>query len=333
MFIVLPGIVGHSSGGGGYPPYGTWLSSVCSGPNAHDQGATDYFDVNGTMFTGMFTLWEQFADGNGGSYWTNYGNNAQDTNNPPYLACWLPQYFYFDNSSNEVGFYWEACGSSGTFNYGQSSSYGYYNGDGSSTTGGGFSSYGYSSGWVIYDSSCCQVYYDGYSGYYYSDNCGGGGGGGGCPELGTYAYSGCVSTSGNDAKGQYWSGAWAYADFYNDGYCGYYQTNEQGNANGCYYPNGYWTTYYIDAANSFDWYVYDSVSNYVASGSFTYEIYAHGDRQNGNGSGGTEMDYWSANEGQQIASGSFTDSGDLYSYNYIVTYNGSQGYNVNIYPI
>ena len=170
MLVSTPGILG---GVPSYPPAGTWLSSVCSGPDAHDQGNADYYDYNGTLFNGMFTLWEQFADGAGGSYWTNFGNNTSD-NYYPATACWYPLYFYTNNTYTQSTVYWEACGSSGDFAYGYSWGYQYWNGDGHSTTEGGSGDYGYSYGYLIYDSGCCQVYYDGSGGYYVSDNCGGG---------------------------------------------------------------------------------------------------------------------------------------------------------------
>lgn len=322
MFIDLPGIVGsRSGGGGGFPPAGTWLSSVCSGPDAHDQGAGQYTDANSTPFFGMFTLWEQFADGNGGSYWVNYGNNTSDGRNPT-TSCWLPQYFYFYNESGTSSFYWEACGSSGNFSYGSYSSYAYSDGNGSTVYGGGSSNW-YSAGYTIYDSGCCQVYYDGNSGYYYSDNCGGGGG---CDSYGTYLGSTCLSTSGTDASGQYWNGTWTYADIYADGNCGQYYAGQTDNANGCYYPSGYWYSYNPSSSVLY-WYVYDACGNGIASGSYTFATYAEGYMADGYGGQYYTTSSWSAEMGTQISSGTFTDCYGNFV-NYIVTYDGNGEYAV-----
>lgn len=323
MIIDLPGIVGHSSGGG-YPPAGTWLSSVCSGPDAHDQGNGVYYDVNNYDFHGMFTLWEQFADGSGGSYWVNQGNNAQDTNHSPYVACWLPQYFYYENNSGTYSFDWSACGQSGNFAYGSYYTYAYSNGDGTTSSGGSGGNW-YGSGYTIYDSGCCQVYFDGNSGYYVSDNCGGG-----CPSQGTYLSSGCGYTSGYDQSGQYWQGYWQYGDFYADGSCGQnFSPNGDPNSNGCWYPSGYWLEY-SSSQQSLHWYVYDSCQNTVAEGDFTYYTSFGGTRADGSGGVYADGGSWSASEGQTIATGSYYDC-DGNSYNYEVYSNGGSGYNVNTY--
>lgn len=329
MFIVLPGIVGHSSGGGGYPPYGTWLASVCSGNTGHDSGNTDYYDVNGNVFNGMFTLYQQFADGSGGSYWSNYGDNSTDGRDPS-TSCWLPQYFYFSNGNEEVGFWWEACGSSGTFYYGQNSYYSYSNGDGTTSSGGGFNSYGYGSGYLIYDSGCCQVYFDGNSGYYYSDNCGGGGGGGGgCDSYGTYLGTGCYSSDGYDAAGNYWTGAWSYAEFYADGNCGSYPNVIGSNTMGCYLPSGYWISY-SSTPSIGSWYIYDTCSNLVASGDYVYSVSSGGEQADGAGGSYAAGGTWQAEYGYQFASGSYSDCDSNY-YNYQVLSDGSSGYYIYTY--
>ena len=329
MLVATPGTIGSGSGGS-FPPYGTWLSSVCSGPDAHDQGNGDYYDANGNLFQGMFTLWEQFADGAGGSYWTNYGNNQQDGNHPPYVACWLPAYFYFENNSSVFSFDWSGCGSSGNFQYGSSYSYSYSNGDGNATTGSGGGNW-YTSGQLIYDGGCCVVYFDGMSGYYVSDNCGGGGGG--CPEINTWLGDGCGSTNGIDASGTYFDGGWAYGSFFADGNCGQYFVQMGTNGNGCYYPAG-WKFDYTSGDNHLDWVVNDSTSTTVAYGSFTYSSYWHSDNiANGNGESYSDGGSWSANNGDLIASGTYTDSGDMTDYTYNVYYDGMGGYYVYQNPV
>ena len=323
MFVNLPGVIGRTSSGG-FPPAGTWLASVCSGPDAHDQGNADYTDANGSVFNGMFSLWEQLADGAGGSNWTKIGDNQTDGQTPT-TSCWFPQYFYFSNGTDQVGFYWEACGSSGNFYYGQNYFYSYSNGDGTTSSGGGYGSYGYSEGYTIYDSVCCQVYYDGNSGYYYSDNCGGGV----CPSYGTSLGSGCVSTSGTDAAGNYWSGAWVYADFFADGNCGQYTGNEVTNLNNCYYPSGFWTEYSSSQSTN-DWYLYDSCSNYVASGTYVYANSSSGQQADGSGGTYSAGGSWNASYGDYFIGGSYSDCDGNY-YNYEVRSDGMNGYYFNIY--
>lgn len=323
MFINLPGVLSRP-GGGGFPPSGTWLSSVCSGPDAHDQGPANYVDANGNTFNGMFTLWQQFANGSGGSYWTSYGNNSSDGRDP-LTYCWLPEYFYTASESGTMNFNWFACGNSGNFEYGTFSNQTYANGDGTFTTNNS-TNYWYSSGYAIYDSGCCQVFYDGGSGYYYSDNCGGGGGGGDCQSYGTSLGTTCLSTTGYDASGQYWSGVWTYAEIFADGNCGTYYSNQADNTNGCYYPAGYWITYEA-VPTSLTYYVVDSCGNGITSGDFVYYIYASGERANGDGSSNINSTSWSAETGTQIAAGTFYDC-DGQPRNYVVTYDGNGEYGV-----
>lgn len=271
----------------------------------------------------MFTLWQKFADGNGGEYWVNSGDNSTDGKTQA-TSCWLPQYFYFSNGTDQVGFDWSACGSSGRFDYGQNSYYSYSNGDGTTTNSGGYSSYGYSSGHQIYDSGCCQVYFDGSSGYYTSDSCGGG-----CPDYGQYIGDGCVNTSGYDASGAWWNSAWIHASFFADGSCGMYASNEQTNYSGCYYPPGYWLDY-SSSQNSNNWYVYDSCSNLVANGSYVWSSSSSGNIADGNGgyyfTGGSSY----ASSGDVFTTGYYTDCDGSY-YFFEIRSDGMSGYYTNIY--
>ena len=325
MLVSTPGILG---GVASYPPAGTWLSSVCSGPNAHDQGNANYFDSQGTLFNGMFTLWEQFADGSGGSYWTNIGDNSTDGLTPP-TSCWYPAYFYTAYSSWGLSFHWYGCGSDGDFEYGSAYSYTYANGDGTETSGGGGGFYGYPAGYLIYDngSGCCYVYYDGASGYYVSDSCGGGGG---CDPYGTYLGSGCIGSSGYDASGQYWSNAWDYGDFYADGSCGSYATVMGSNSNGCYYPSGYWHTY-NSGSSSVHWSLYDSCGTFIADGDFTYYSWYNGDKADGMGGINPDGGSWQAMNGEVFSSGTFFDPCASTYYNYDVCSDGGSGYYINLY--
>ena len=174
MFVALPGLIA-SSGGSAYPPYGTLITSQCSGYSAHDSGSEEYTDAEGNWWTGMFTLWQELADGAGGSFWQSAGNNAFDD----YSSCWYPEGYCTYNDSGDNYLYWYGCGSEGSFGpYGY-----YYNVQYSDGAGGtyGDSGGGYYSppdaGDIIYQSGaaeCCTVYYDGYGGYYVDDMCGGG---------------------------------------------------------------------------------------------------------------------------------------------------------------
>ena len=174
MFVALPGFLGLA-GGTVYPPYGTLITSQCSGYSAYDSGSEVYTDAEGNPWTGMFTLWQELADGAGGSFWQNSGNNAYDD----YSSCWYPEGYCITNYSGDNYLYWVACGSNGEFG-----PYGYYYTIYYSDGAGGYydaSGGGYYSppdaGDIIYqsgESNCCTVYYDGGGGYYVDDQCGGG---------------------------------------------------------------------------------------------------------------------------------------------------------------
>lgn len=173
MFVGLPGFV-QINGGGSFPPAGTVLSSHCSGPSAQDSGPQDYADAFGTIWNGMFTLWQQIADGSGGSYWQSLGNNNSDA----FSSCWLPYGFALYQDSGYLYLTWEGCGSGGEFGpNGSYYNYQYADGSGGSYWDSGQTIYDPpSAGTIIYESGtdyCCKVYYDGNNGYYVSDSCGG----------------------------------------------------------------------------------------------------------------------------------------------------------------
>lgn len=326
MFVALPGFIG--SGAASYPPYGTLLSSNCSGYSAHNAGPETYTDANGVPWTeGMYTLWQEYADGAGGTYWTS-NNNSSDI----YSACWYPNGFCLSTSGGDNYVYWSGCGSDGTFGpWSYSVSADYADGSGGTYTSGSSGEYHPpNTGDIIYQSgvdNCCSVYYDGAGGYYISDSCGGG-----CTEYGTWLYDGCGSISGTDASGTYFEGAWAYGNFFADGSCGLYFIQSDININGCYYPNG-WKFDYSQSSYSLHWSVSDSTATTVAEGDTTY---AEGWYSNNvaNGSGGTYSDSggWSLNSGDNIASGSYIDNGDSLMYYYTVYYDGMGGFYVSQYP-
>lgn len=316
MIVGLPGLVGSH----GFPAAGTRLSSVCSGPSSHDSGNSNYYDSQGTNFNGMFTLWQQFADGAGGSYWTSYGDNSNDG----HTACWYPVNFYVYFSGSDQGFDWYGCGTSGHFVYGSYSSFSYWNGDGTTTDYSG-TSYYYSAGYLIFDSGCCQVYYDGSSGYYVSDNCGGG-----CPDAGQIISNGCNATDGYDAAGNYWQGSWNYGSFYTDGSCGQYFQFEQTNYNGCWLPAGYWMSYQ-NTPGVLTWYVYDTDGSGTQIGSGDFAFSSNYDGYQADGSGGSYYSSGGGNAapGQEIANGTYFDNGGQATYYFFVYSDGYSGYYVN----
>ena len=174
MFVALPGFLGLA-GGTVYPPYGTLITSQCSGYSAYDSGSEEYTDAQGNTWNGMFTLWQELADGAGGSFWQNSGTGGVDE----FSTCWLPEGYCIYNNIGDNYLNWYGCGS-----YGQFGPYGYYHNlefaDGAGGTyaeneGGYYSPP--DAGDIIYqsgESNCCTVYYDGAGGYYIDDQCGGG---------------------------------------------------------------------------------------------------------------------------------------------------------------
>lgn len=330
MFVALPGIIGQAGGGPPPPPpAGTLLSSHCSGYSAQDAGAEDYTDAVGTIWNGMFTTWEQLADGTGGSYWSILGNNSSDA----YSACWYPDGFCMVANNTQNYTYWDGCGSTGDFG---PTSYSYYylyaDGTGGTYSDGGGGNYDPpAAGAIIYqsgESGCCTVYYDGNNGYYISDTCGPS-----CPPYGTWLSDGCNATSGYDASGSYFDGAWSYGSFYADGECGSYFVESGADINGCYYPAG-WKFDYSDSSESLHWTVSDATATTVAEGDTTYAT-SWSSSAIADGSGGTYSDSaaWSLNSGDEIAYGTYYDGYYGMDYYYIVYYDGMGGYYTSQYPL
>ena len=327
MFVGLPAFVAFSQGTPP-PPYGTLLSSHCGGYSAQDAGVETYYDEVGTPFEGMFTLWEQLADGAGGYFWSSPGNNASDE----LTNCYYPYGFCVDANTSDNFVAWDSCGSSGNFGpWSYSYDYTYSDGFGGTynSSGGGAYTPPYS-GDIIYQSgvdNCCTVYYDGAGGYYVSDSCGGG-----CPEYGTYLSDGCNSTDGYDASGAFFSGTWTFGSFYADGECGQYFVEAGTDMNGCYHPDG-WKFDYTSYNDSVHWTVTDSEANTQAEGDFTYSS-GWSSSNIADGAGGTYPggSSWSANYGDLIASGTYYDNGLAYDVYYEVFADGMGGYWVGQNP-
>jgi hypothetical protein len=285
MFVALPGFLG--SAGGGFPPPGTLLSSHCSGYSAQDAGNEDYTDANGTIWNGMFTTWQQLADGMGGSYWQSLGSNSSDE----FSSCWYPNGFCISNDSGVNYVNWEGCGSSGSFG---PTSY-YYNIVFADGAGGTYNDSGGgqydppSSGAVIYQSgaeNCCTVYYDGNNGYYITDTCSS------FPPYGTLLSSHCsgytAQDAGNqdytDADGRIWNGMFTLWQELADGNGGSFWSSAGNNTSdaysSCWLPAGYASTFapsYPENSTSID-----------DDGTYIYLIIYQGNRQNG--SGGTSYE-------------------------------------------
>lgn len=326
MFVALPGMIVAKVGG--FPPYGTLLSSNCSGYTAHDSGPETYTDALGNVWAdGMYNLWEELADGDGGSFWLNSGANSGDI----YSSCWLPYGYCISLSSEDVYTYWVGCGSDGYFGpVGTSFNNVFADGSGGtySDSGLNYSTPPYS-GDLIYDngSGCCYVYYDGSGGYYVSDTCGS------CPEAGTLLYNGCASTDGNDASGAYFTGSWTYGEYLADGMCGEYFNAIGDDQDGCYHPYG-WKFDYSTYSNSLHWEVFDSNSSLVAYNDVEYEN-GWSSSAIADGSGGTFSDgsSWSFSDGELIASGTYFDSGYGQDYGFEIYYVSPGGYYANQWPL
>jgi len=307
--------------GPSYPSQGTVLAAYCAG-YAGPSGTTTYTDAQGGQWNnGSYTLYEDVADGNGGYTTIQVGDNTSANG----TSCWYPMGYCTSYSSGETTVYWTGCGATGDFAYGSYSSGQAADGNGGSYSFGGSSDYGYGYGHQIYDAGngCCYVNYDGNGGYYVSDNCSA------CPPFGQYVGSGCVPTSGYDASGQYFDGAWQYADVYSDGSCGTYNYVQATNGYGCYYPQG-WKLDYTSYQDTFDWYVTDSQQNNVGSGNFAYHTWWYSEGvANGDGSTHGENGDWQAPYGLQIASNTYYDIGYDQTWWYAVYSDGSNGYYVS----
>ena len=341
MFVALPGFLGSAGGGPPPPPPGTLLSSHCSGYSAQDAGAEDYTDANGAIWNGMFTTWQQIADGTGGSYWQSLGNNSSDI----YSSCWYPNGFCLSNYSSDNYVNWEGCGSSGSFGP-TSYSYNIVFADGSGGTYGDSGGGQYdppSSGAVIYQSgedNCCTVYYDGNNGYYITDTCGGG-----YPPEGTLLSSRCAGYTSQDAgaedytdaSGSIFGGTFTLWEEIANGSGGSTWNSIGNNASdvnvSCWLPFGFKFDY-SSYSYSLDWTVSDSGAMTQASGNYNY---ANGWSSSSisDGSGGTFSDgySWSATSGDLIANGTYYDANYGQDWYYYVYYDGMGGFYTNQYPV
>ncbi|CAB4149844.1 hypothetical protein UFOVP543_37 [uncultured Caudovirales phage] len=231
-----------------YPPAGTFITAVCASQSDPNVASQTYYDANGTAFTGGYDLWEQYHDGYGGSYWSNFGTGASNSPN----ACYLPYGFYTNNNSGYYSVTWSACGSYGNFGpTGEYYEYSYSTGGGNFESGSGNQYYNPpANGDVIYDGGCCVVYYDGYNGYYTSDTCNP------CPAYGEFVrdaddtYVEVPDGSGNyffDGNNNVWLA---------DGNCGEY----------FYYSGLYSSGTYITSSGGYDYYWNGSGGYYESGG-------------------------------------------------------------------
>ena len=145
-----------------------------------------------------------------------------------------------------------------------------------------------------------------------------------------YVYSAsCVSSSGYDASGNYFTGSWIHRTVIADG-SGGQTTNDAPNSGGCWYPSG-WVVYMGDPYNHqyVSWTVYDSQYTQVASGQsayyYQYDYYV----SDGNGSNTSNSSAWSASYYHEFSTGQYYDYNYNQNYNYWVYSDGSSGYFVN----
>lgn len=333
MFVALPGFLGSAGGGPVYPPAGTLLSSHCSGVSAQDAGNEPYTDAQGTIWNGMFTTWQELADGSGGSYWQSLGNNSSDI----YSSCWYPYGFCLSLSGGDYYLEWTACGSNGSFGpTGYSYSNDFADGSGGIYTVSGSGIYDPpSAGQLIYQSgaeNCCQVYYDGDNGYYVNDTCPV------YPPAGTLLSSVCSGTTSQssgaedyiDASGAAFNGTFTLWEEIADGSGGSSWNSVGNNASddysSCWLPYGYKFDY-APYSNSLHWQVSDSGATVQAEGDYGYAS-GWSSTAVSDGSGGTFPDSysWSATMGDLIASGFYYDTPLSELWVYYVYYDGSGGY-------
>lgn len=134
---------------------------------------------------------------------------------------------------------------------------------------------------------------------------------------GTLISTFCESTSGNDAGGTYYTGAWNYSGVYADGVGGTYTGIIGENTNGCYYPSGFYNSY-SESLSSISWTNSRSgeSGDYTWYGSYSWTV---SDGSGGSSSGGTGIQF--GYYGTII--NSYFDPSD--GYNYIVAFDPNGG--------
>jgi len=123
-----------------YPAYGTYISSSCG--NSAGIGQYDVVtDALGTQFSVSVEVWNQLADGIGGSFWTDsYTSNVS--------PCFYPYGYVYDGFVNTTLSWSAPNGDNGTFVWGEHWDVNYYDGTGGSIhEDGTFNQYEY--GYVI----------------------------------------------------------------------------------------------------------------------------------------------------------------------------------------
>ena len=241
MFVAIAGLIGHGGQPVVCPAYGTVISSICSGHSSHNSGAENYYDANGTSYSGMFTSWWEIADGSCGSFWASQGDGVN--------GCNWPYGFVINNYGGDQYVEWNGCGSSGSFGpWGYDSGTTYADGNGG-TFDSNFSGV-YNppyDGEVIYDyNACCQVIYVANGSYAVYDNCNP------CPDTNTLLDSNLTANLYMDQGCGNWpNGSYNY-DLYADGSCGTFES-----VNYYTYPDaldGYGQMNYAGNCNCWNWY-------------------------------------------------------------------------------
>lgn len=260
-----------------FPPSGYLISSSCDSAYATD--------AQGQSWEGNFYSNMTYADGSGGTYQGGgYNQNG----------CWYPYGFCIEAgvTTSSDSFWWDACGSSGTYTY--SSSNANLRADGN---GGTF--YADYTGWsayygdVIYDNGSCVVKYDGMGSYFTEST------GGGTPPYGSYlgqvsgySYLAYGSNLGEIQNGTYTAdsyadgnGGTAYYENYSYSYYSYgiylgYDTSYGygvfSDGNGSYYTSCPPANVYLYQGSGDVTIYYTPTGGDYIVGTMTYDTYADG---------------------------------------------------------
>lgn len=292
-----------------YPPYGTYISSACGTYNGLGQYDT-VNDALGTQWNVSVEVWNQLADGVGGSFWTDsYTANVS--------PCFYP-YGYVHTGYVNNTLHWSAQnGDNGDFYWGEQWDVNYYDGAGGSVHEDGlYNAYDY--GYVISSNDAAGVvvnlqngnwaFWYGY-GYY----------------LGQASYPINYTTE-----------CWAVAiggytnNVYADGYGGTYEIfyaggwsgeSDIGDCNGYRYHHngsGEVSSYWIDTGGGGGGESYPSYGTYLdgSSNPITTDIYFNGyvDGNYQSGSTNIEIGYSYNNTYADGNGGSYSESGNSWAY-------------------
>jgi hypothetical protein len=131
---------------------------------------------------------------------------------------------------------------------------------------------------------------------------------------GTFLYSACVASSGNDANGTFWTGTWNLMSYYADGIGGFYGSNTGQGVSPCFYPAGF-VSRSNTVTNSFTW----NASN-GDTGTYTYNSSFDYDVQNGLGG------YANFQGGSTTPTGQVFYNFSYLGQDYTLNYDGNGGY-------